>query len=85
MLGCTAALVGAGDAGALTAPPSRARRGWRARSPASQPVAGALGLLGGAAAAQAEQPLGEQQVDDHGEVDEKADDLQHGVCLLTIS
>ena len=54
-----------------------AASGGVARSIASQlDVAGPLGLVDGAAAAQAEQPLGVQQVDDDREVDDEADDLQ---------
>ena len=54
------------------------RPGGVARSIASQLMSrGAQLLVDLAAAAQPEQPLGVQQVDDDGEVDDEADDLQH--------
>ena len=56
---------------------NRAESGGVARSIASQLVSRARSSSSTrAAAAQPEQALGVQQIDDHGEVDDEADDLQ---------
>jgi hypothetical protein len=55
------------------------RRGPLDRGPAG--IRLALGALGPAAAAQAEQPLGVQQVDRDGHVDDERHHLQHGDAL----
>ena len=75
----------------LTRSRSRRRRGHAPRAgrrplhrlPAA--VALALARLGGAATTEPEQALGEEEIDDDGEVDEEADDLQRDSRSLASS